>query len=234
MSLRLDWCSYDAAKYAVENWHYSKRMPSCKMVKVGVWEQERFIGVVLFGYGANHNHGKSFGLKQTHVCELLRVALTKHETPVTRIVSIAIKMLRKLCPGLRLIVSYADSEQGHHGGIYAGGNWLYVGLFEAGEKGTPHWKICGRIMHGRTVGQRWEQNLEWIRAHVDPYAEKVYPKGKHKYFYPLDAQMKNVLQTLAQEYPKRATSIDGDVSRIQREQGSSSLTVALKIDEVNT
>ena len=28
--LKLDWCSYQAAKWAVEHWHYSKTMPVAK------------------------------------------------------------------------------------------------------------------------------------------------------------------------------------------------------------
>ena len=44
VDLRLDWCSYEAAKYAVEHWHYSKRMPKSKLAKIGVWEDGEFIG----------------------------------------------------------------------------------------------------------------------------------------------------------------------------------------------
>ena len=43
MSLRLDWCSYAAAKYACENWHYSKCLPASKIVKIGVWEDEKYL-----------------------------------------------------------------------------------------------------------------------------------------------------------------------------------------------
>jgi len=44
VELKLDWCSYQAAKYAVENWHYSKCMPVGKLVKIGVWEDKKYIG----------------------------------------------------------------------------------------------------------------------------------------------------------------------------------------------
>ena len=37
-TLRLDFCSHDAAKHAVMRWHYSRQMPKAKLVKVGVWE----------------------------------------------------------------------------------------------------------------------------------------------------------------------------------------------------
>ena len=51
--LKLNWCSHAAAKYAVEHWHYSKRLPNQKLVKIGVWEFGIFRGAVIFGDGAN-------------------------------------------------------------------------------------------------------------------------------------------------------------------------------------
>lgn len=77
VDLRLDWCSYEAAKFAVEHWHYSKCMPIGKLVKIGVWEDSKYIGVVIFGYGNNQFQGVAYGLVQTQICELLRVALRK-------------------------------------------------------------------------------------------------------------------------------------------------------------
>ena len=41
--LKLDWCSYQAAKYAVEHWHYSRSMPAGKAVRMGVWEEDEYI-----------------------------------------------------------------------------------------------------------------------------------------------------------------------------------------------
>jgi hypothetical protein len=53
MNLHLDWCSYQAAKYACENWHYAKVIPAGKNVYIGVYEEQKFIGCVIFGYGTN-------------------------------------------------------------------------------------------------------------------------------------------------------------------------------------
>src|SRR6185312_15094859 len=119
--LKLDWCSHQAAKYAVGHWHYSKRMPKSKIAKIGVWENNKFIGVVLYGVGATSDLVKAYGLRQEQGCELVRVALREHESPVTRIVAISLKMLKRAFPGLRCVVSFADPQQGHVGGIYQGG-----------------------------------------------------------------------------------------------------------------
>ena len=96
MTLRLDFCSKDAAKYACKKWHYSKKVPSGKTVDIGVWENDKFIGAVIFGQGACPNIEKPYGLNKTEICELSRVALTNHKAPVTKILAISIKMLKKI------------------------------------------------------------------------------------------------------------------------------------------
>src|SRR5690606_854940 len=119
-----------AAKYAVEHWHYSQSLPASKKVKIGAWERPAqvadylFIGCVIYAWGSNQHLGTAFGLSMNETAELCRVALGKHITPVSRIVAISLKMLKRQCPGLRLVVSYADVDQNHHGGIYAAGNWI--------------------------------------------------------------------------------------------------------------
>ena len=42
-----------SCQFAVLNWHYSKAMPVGKMVRVGLWEADRFKGCALFSRGAN-------------------------------------------------------------------------------------------------------------------------------------------------------------------------------------
>ena len=227
VDLKLDWCNHSAAKYAVMKWHYSQSMPVGKMVKVGVWEDGAFVGCVLFGLGNNQYQGNAYGLQSSEVCELIRVALRQHAAPVTRIVSLALKMLKQQSPGLRLVVSYADPEQGHHGGIYQGGNWVYIGTGgsteafydERGERihsrsisasGTPK-NVFGRMVVRKTKGE--------IRR------VKLMPK--YKYLYPLDDAMRKQIAPLAKPYPKRARSSDSGTSGIQPEGGGATPTRAL-------
>lgn len=190
--LRLDWATHQAAKYAVEHWHYSRSLPAGKLVKIGVWEGERFIGVVLFSRGANNHIGSPYGLKQTEVCELTRIALDKHTAPVTRIVRIALSMLTKVSPGLRLVVSYADADQDHEGKIYQAGNWLYEGHVNEGSRSA--FIIHGKKVHPKTVHSLGvKQSLEEVRKHLDPKATLFVSKGKHKYLMPLDEDMRQWL-----------------------------------------
>ena len=223
VNLKVDWATYAAAKYACENWHYSKSVPVPPLVKVGVWEDDKYIGVVIFGRGANRNMLTQFNLKQEEGCELVRIALQNHTSPVSRIVSIAMKFLKKGSPNLRIIVSYADPEEGHHGGIYQAGNWVYTGL---SSKSIKVW-YKGKWAHKKTVDD----------ARVNQRGmQKKYVAGKHRYLMPLDKEMRKQIEPLRKPYPKKQDTCAGSeaVSHqpFQAEDGGSIPTSALNGTEV--
>lgn len=226
--LKLDWASHEAAKYAVEHWHYSKSLPTPPLVKVGVWESGAFIGVVIFSRGANNNIGKAFGLEATGVCELTRVALSAHKTEVTRIIKIALAFLKKHCPKLRLAISYADPKQKHHGGIYQGGGWTYVGK---SESSTEYVSPDGRQWHGRMVSASGHKLVYGQRRTVwrHDQCKPVQVEGKHKYLMPLDAEMRKQIFPLAKPYPKRAGSDTLDTPANHAGKGGSLPTPALHL-----
>lgn len=198
--LLLAGCTRAAAEYACRRWHYSGKLPAGKLVTMGVWEDGSPIGAVIFGRGANNNIGRRFGLKQTEAVELVRVALKSHAAPVSRIVAVALKLLRRQSPGLRLIISYADPEQGHVGAIYQAGNWLYLGPSQAQRELV----IAGRDVHKRSAGSRWgtasPARLRALTGLPVAYGPK---RWKHTYAMPLDAGTRVALAPLCQPYPKK-------------------------------
>lgn len=208
--LQLAWCSAPATKYATLHWHYSKNAPSQKCMRLGVWEAGEFIGCVIFGWGANRHIGSPYGLQLTQVCELTRVALArKHQTPVSRILSIGLKMLKGKCPGLRLVVSYADTAQGHHGGIYQAGNWVYAGPAHNGSTLV----VKGQALHSRTVTSTYGHcSLERLLKEVDPKAYRLPSVVKHRYLMPLDAEMKQQISKLSRPYPRPSVSINAEAA----------------------
>lgn len=210
-------CSHEAAKYAVENWHYSRSLPAGKLFKVGAWEGDRFIGAIIFGYGANGNIGKPYGLVQTEVCELVRVALRGHVWPVSRIMRFALKMLKESSPGMKLVVSYADTGQDHHGGIYQATGWIYEGYF-GGE--------CSVIVNGRKMHRRQAYSLYGTTR---PNGSVNVPaSGKHKYLLTLDNEIRERIKPLAKPYPKRAGSSSVEHPTSGGEAGGSNPTSALQ------
>lgn len=198
VTLKTGYVDYKAVKFACRAWHYSRTVPAGKLVKIGVWESDKFIGVVLFSRGATLQIGWPYDLAPTEVCELTRIALDVHLAPVSQIVSQSIKMLRKHSPGLRLIVSYAAVEEGHHGGIYQAGNWIYEGTIK-----SHAYLIKGKMTHVRSVGAKYQQgSIDWIRQNVDPNAKAVRDLIRHKYLMPLDRKMRRAVLPRHQPYPK--------------------------------
>lgn len=182
--------SHDAAKFAVENWHYSRILPTGKLVKFGVWENDSYIGCVIFSRGASPNLGTALDLDQTEVCELTRVALTKHEAPVSQIVALALAELKRTNAGMRAVVSFADPKEGHHGGIYQAGNWLFTGS----SNPVTEYFIEGRWRHTRG-------------AYHDPRrptAPKRESPGKFRYIYPLDKAMRRRVAKISLPYPVKS------------------------------
>lgn len=212
--LRIDWATHEAAKYACENWHYSRCLPSSlqKRVAVGAWENERFVGVVVFGHGANPQIGAPYGLTINECVELTRIALKpNHASPVSRIVRFALKFIKESQPKLRLIVSYADQAQGHHGGVYQAGNWIYVGSM----KGVPSLLYKGKVWHAKALRTSFP-NLK----HSNSSVIKVPAGDKHKYLMPLDDEMRKRILPLAKPYPKRAKQAMASYPEAQRQGGT--------------
>ena len=224
MSLRpklvVDWCSHAAAAYAVTHWHYSRTMPVGKLVHLGVWEADVFIGAIVYGWGATHQLGPSFGVPMTACTELVRVALTTHGTPVSKLLAISVRMFRQHCPGVRLLVAFADTSQGHLGGIYQAGNWLYTGM----TKHNAAILYRGKILHQRAFTGH---NFGTPRKPLPASATKIRGPAKHRYCYPLDEAMRLQLLPRSLPYPKRAISIGADAPTVQVGEGGASPTMAL-------
>lgn len=237
MNLLVDWCSYKAAKHAVLSWHYSKRMPIGKLVKIGVWEYEKYIGCVIFGFGASPQLHKKYNLNRTEVCELLRVALNSHKTEVSKILKISISYLKKHCPKTKLIISFADPEHGHIGKIYQANNWVYVGRSTPGK----YYKTKGGVLvHNRDFqgprGFVHSTDREVLQAaytkrrralikNKDIIPTTTLPK--YKYLYPLDKTTRRKTIQHSQIYPKRLP-VEANPPRVD---GGATPTQPLQLNE---
>lgn len=223
--LRLDWCSYAAAKHACTHWHYAGSMPLGKTARVGVWESGRFVGAIIFTLGSGRaTHGKRYGLSVSgEMAELQRVALRDHQHEVSRMVAVAVRMMRRLCPSIRLLVSFADPAQDHHGGIYQACGWVYCGKTaqnEAFECKDGSWALSRSVYGG------WARNQDGIAASLLTGRKRKLP-GKHRYLLPLDREMAERIAPLAKPYPKRAGSAASGTPGNQPGGGGATPTPAL-------
>lgn len=192
--LVLETASAEGAEFACRNWHYAGVPPTGDLVKFSVYEDGEFKGVVIFSRGASPYLGRKYGLDQIHVCELTRVALRAHDAPVSKILSVACRLLKRTNPGIRLIVSFADPTRDHHGGVYQAANWVYTGM--SGE--TVEYFIDGQWRHKRGVyyGLRDTGEIDNVKTRVQP--------GKYRYLYALDADMRALIELNRIAPPKAA------------------------------
>lgn len=217
-------CLRSDARVAALNWHYSRSLPSVAFT-YGVWEEGRFVGAVAFSAGSR-NIGRPYGLRGDEVADLCRVALAPgHQSPTSRVVAVAVRLFSRSRPALRLLVSYADPEQGHHGGIYAAMGWTYVGFQKS--SGVVAWFIGGKRMHCRAVYDRFGTRGSAGVLSACSDATPIRGVRKHKYVLGLDDETRSRVRQLAQPYPKRATSIGSDAPATQAGEGGAIPTVAL-------
>jgi hypothetical protein len=211
-------CSHDAAKYAVMNWHYSQKMPIGKLVKFGVWENEQFAGCVIYGRGASKELGRPYGCDITEVSELVRVALKpNHLTPVTQVVAKTIQMLKETNVKMRLVISFADTRQGHVGKIYQAGNWIYTGKSAENKE----YLLEGKWLHSRMTGVAgFAKEASGLSALTLEQRRELPTRripGKHRYLYPLDRAMRRQVQRLALPYPSadEGSTVSHDTSGVE-------------------
>ena len=194
--MRLEIASNKAIKYACMNFHYAKAVPVNTFGYSVFNDNNEWCGVALFGTGASPQIGKQYNLAQGQVIEFVRMALNgKQKDSVSKIMSISLRLLYKKNPLVKLIVSYADQEQGHLGIIYQASNWYYLGEV----KSPPI--IEGK--HNKSMGGSIGAARKLLKREPKVY----FPKPKHKYIYPLDKTLIPLCKSLSKPYPKQAVEV---------------------------
>ena len=183
--------------------HYAKRIPSISYA-FGLYEENQLIGVVTYGSPASHTLcigicGKEWSDK---VLELNRLCLQNNsKNQASFLVANSIKLL----PKPTIVVSFADSVQGHVGYVYQATNFIYTGL----SARHMEWAIKGQEhKHGRHIGGGL--TLDKIK---EKYGDDFYFKErsrKHRYIYfHGDKKQKKTMRSLLKydvlPYPKGDT-----------------------------
>ena len=189
-----------AIRYACLHFHYAKAVPSV-IYGYNVYQNGEWCGVILFGSGATPNIASPFGMVQGEVVELVRVALNGKQNTTSECVAAALRKLHQDAPQIKIVVSYADDDQGHVGTIYQATNWIYLGRCNEGDRSA--FIINGKKIHPHTVGSWGVQSLDWIRKHIDPNATEFRTKGKEKYIFCFNKKIRRQWLGKAKGYPKK-------------------------------
>jgi hypothetical protein len=115
---------------------------------------------------------------KNHVVELNRLCLRSNfRNDASFLVSRSLKLLG----GDRLVISFADTSQGHTGTVYQASNFIYCGL---SAKRTD-WKVKGmEHLHGQTIADEFRGHPNRAQAMRDKYGDDFYlqPRPlKHRY-----------------------------------------------------
>jgi len=196
--MRLEIASHKAIKYACLNFHYAKAVPNVGLAFNVFNNKNEWCGVICYGLGAANNIAMPFGLNQGQVIELLRMALNGKQESTTKAMAISLKILNKYAPNVKLVVSFADSEQGHIGTIYQATNWHYIGYST-----DTNLIINGKREHRRTIGSRYgTSSIEKLKQ-SGLNVELIRTKPKWKYIFPIDKGLFNLCKSLSKPYPKK-------------------------------
>lgn len=204
--IKLTLANAESIKFACLNYHYAKRVPIVA-IAFNVYEDSQYCGVICYGHGATPNLAGSLNKYHGQVIELVRVALNGKQKTTSECLAASIREIKKRCPLVEFVVSYADSDQNHKGIIYQATNWLYLGLMNEGSLGE--FIVKGKNYHPKSIHAKgWKQSLEWIQKNIDPNAKIKRTKGKHKYVMPMNKKARKEVAHLVVPYPKSG-EIDG-------------------------
>ena len=156
--------------------HYAKRLPQI-MFAFGLYVDNQIVGVVTYGIPPSPSLctgicGQEYSDK---VLELNRLCLMDNFRNQS---SFLIANSIKLLPKPTIVVSYADTEQGHVGYVYQATNFLYTGL----TKHRIDWAIKGQEhKHSKTISDG--MSLDSIKEKYGDDFYHIQRSRKHRYIY---------------------------------------------------
>lgn len=163
----------EAAAGVIRANHYTHGVPSGKTHYFGYGD-----AVVLYSIPANKNVAAYLLGYRSKVWELTRLyAPDGHDRNLlTRAISYSVRKLRTVEPGIDALVSYADPNVGHLGGVYRAASWVYTGQ---SEDGRYYVDSSGQVVSRRKFhsGSRFLRKAE---IEALGYRELKRP-GKHRF-----------------------------------------------------
>lgn len=205
--------------------HYARRIPPITHA-FGLYDGGELVGVVTYGVPASAPLRSGVaGKENAHlVVELNRLVFARQiKNGPSTLVGRSLRLLPRPC----IVVSFADTEQGHVGYVYQATNFIYTGL---SAKRTD-WKIAGlEGLHGQTIadmskcatgGDRGSRALFMREKFGDAFYLEDRSR-KHRYIFicadgKKRAELMAAIKYPQQPYPKGETK-KYEISHVPRTQ----------------
>lgn len=182
--------------------HYSKRVVNNSYVHLGIYHQGHFRGVLQFGYALNpHRAGKVVeGTQAGEYLELNRMWLDDAcpRNTESQAISYAVKYIRRACPTVAWIQSFADERCGGLGVVYQASNFQFCGSHL-----TTFWHLDGDWFHEMllTAHQKGGTRGEYLRQNLHRATRHQFRQFRYVLF--LKSSWRKRLRLTVQPYPKR-------------------------------
>lgn len=201
--------SKHVAKEIIVKNHYSHKWSLCTHA-IGIFYQvehtdgffqydDVLIGCLVYGNPVGRSAAASISdlIKPESVLELTRLFI--HDGYGKNIESYCIARsfdwLRKHRPDIKTLISYADVEQNHRGGIYQATGWIYQG--NSSMSLMPNYSVSLTNdpyvwIHSRTVFEKYgSHNIEHLKQTIGKTFYRKKESTKHRYVYFLGNKIEN-------------------------------------------
>jgi hypothetical protein len=185
--------------YLTKEWllkkHYAKRIPSISYA-FGLFLDNILVGIMTIGKPASNALCIGVcGIEYSkYVFELNRLCV--NDGLEKNVLSYFVSSCLKLLSDDLIIVSYADTSQGHNGYIYQATNWIYTGL---SAKRTERYDINNPNKHSKSVAENKNNNYQDLAVRQRPQKHRyIFFTGNKKQIKLLKSQLKYKQE----QYPK--------------------------------
>lgn len=162
--MRIEKIKMKRARPFFREWHYSGGLGNAAMIW-GLLDADDLIAAIAYAVPcSNAARSALFGAEHMdRVYDLQRMARSDRcDVPMSRFLAMSRAALLSHRPLTRGLTAFADSTEGHHGGVYQADNWLFTGTtgrarFWIDTEGRlRHPRQCGvNITPGRAADMGW-------------------------------------------------------------------------------
>lgn len=221
MTLHMTGATPDEVWQLVRDFHYSRKMPSA-IRHCFAWREPgglfgdtgQPIAAAIFGNPVNRNWPQD-------ALELQRlVRRDDADVSLSQFLSWCLRWLRAN-ENAPFCLSYADTGEGHHGGIYQATGWRFVGsrteacpAFLLPDGSKKHSRQVNRELGSRSLAFVAEKRPDWVPLRGEP---------KNLYIFPLRQKLKPLFRRFGWQelpYPKNATRPEDELITSQCEAGA--------------
>ncbi|WP_221931100.1 hypothetical protein [Telmatospirillum sp. J64-1] len=181
--------------------HYSRRIVNNSYIHLGVFLEGELMGVLQFGYALNPAAASKVvaNTGNTEYLELNRMWLDDRapRNSESRAISYALKFIKRACPSVRWVQSYADERCGRWGVVYQAANFLFLG-----SHWTPFYELDGETYHKLllTAHKKGGQRGEHLRQNLHRATKRRLRQFRYIFF--LKPAYKRDLRMRPRPYPK--------------------------------